>query len=741
MLKNILMWLVRGGLFFMPILSFGQWVGFTKSIDPGFAWTIPAQGNIVLGNELAQLIDNATASVDFCFYDIEFPAVVTSLINAQQRGITVRVITDNALYSNPEILELENAGIPVIDDAFGDLNSGGGEMHNKFAVMDQAIIWTGSYNVTIYGTYSNANNGLWLENVGLASAYTTEFNEMWGSTTTTPNPATARFHGAKTDNTTHQFYQNNNSWQLYFAPSDGLTSRIIQAINTADYEIYFSIFAFSTASIADAIHQKMLSNPDFVVKGVFEETYWNTSWSMSLPMRGDGENGWDPPADVYKDSVEADLGLKRLHHKYMIIDGQHPGSNPKVITGSMNWSDNGESLNDENLLIIDDPNIANAYVQEFVARLEEAGGTLEFIPQGLMIEPPVVDFRNVNYNESAQVPFTLKNLSAAGIQISLGNFTGPDNAITISDSYNGTLAAGDSTSLTAQFNPAYLGQHVALAPIYLDGESSPSRYLTLQGRGVSDQPTPVVINEFMSNPEAVYDNNGEWLELYNPTGPPVKLNDWRVIDLDGDYHHIEASETMVLPTYGFFVLGNNGDFATNGGVNLDYTWSGYNLANTDDEIILHNDLGETVDSVAYLAGWPLMSGRSTSLISSSADNSIAGNWFSASTVFGMGDKGTPGALNENEVGLASENRPVGFQLADPYPNPFNGSIILPVWMGQQTEIEIFNLRGQAVWRTRLTGDSEQSFITWSPQTLAGGLYFARIKSDESLKTFKITYLK
>jgi hypothetical protein len=46
-----------------------------------------------------------------------------------------------------------------------------------------------------------------------------------------------------------------------------------------------------------------------------------------------------------------------------------------VVTGSFNWSWSAEHVNDENLLAIHDGRLANHYLQEFMARYEEAGGT------------------------------------------------------------------------------------------------------------------------------------------------------------------------------------------------------------------------------------------------------------------------------------------------------------------------------------------------------------------------------
>ena len=76
-----------------------------------------------------------------------------------------------------------------------------------------------------------------------------------------------------------------------------------------------------------------------------------------------------------------------LHHKYGIIDASYPDSDPVVITGSHNWSSAAENDNDENTLIIQDPYIANQYMQEFKKRYNDAGGTGVFVvPSPLPVE-------------------------------------------------------------------------------------------------------------------------------------------------------------------------------------------------------------------------------------------------------------------------------------------------------------------------------------------------------------------
>ena len=57
--------------------------------------------------------------------------------------------------------------------------------------------------------------------------------------------------------------------------------------------------------------------------------------------------------------VRQDGNPYRLHHKVIIVD------NDTVITGSFNFSDNATQSNDENLVIIEDPDLAGMYIQEY----------------------------------------------------------------------------------------------------------------------------------------------------------------------------------------------------------------------------------------------------------------------------------------------------------------------------------------------------------------------------------------
>ena len=57
--------------------------------------------------------------------------------------------------------------------------------------------------------------------------------------------------------------------------------------------------------------------------------------------------------------VRLDGNKNKMHHKVIIVDEQ------VVITGSYNFSVNADRINDENLLVIHNRDIARQYLEEF----------------------------------------------------------------------------------------------------------------------------------------------------------------------------------------------------------------------------------------------------------------------------------------------------------------------------------------------------------------------------------------
>ena len=165
----------------------------------------------------------------------------------------------------------------------------------------------------------------------------------------------------------------------------------------------------------------------------------------------------------------------------------------------------------------------------------------------------------------------------------------------------------------------------------------------------------LVINEVLQNPCGEYSNGctindteGEWFEIYNATNIDVDLNGLMVTD-DGS-NSFMVSSSLIIPANGYLVFGNNADSATNGGVAIDFEYSGMTLGNGDDELILSN-AGGVIDEIAWdnSATFPDPNGATMSLdpaFMNATDNDTGANWCEATTTFGDGfDMGTPGTAN------------------------------------------------------------------------------------------------
>ena len=155
----------------------------------------------------------------------------------------------------------------------------------------------------------------------------------------------------------------------------------------------------------------------------------------------------------------------------------------------------------------------------------------------------------------------------------------------------------------------------------------------------------IVITEFLANPAAVTDANGEWLELYNDSPNTIDLAGWTLRDEGQDDHVIVGPLTIAPGAY--LVLARKADPLTNGGVIVDYNYSGFSLSNQDDEILLLDAQGLLVDRVAYTSAWKVSPGNSFALSSPSADNALLGSWCTVQTPWlnSAGDNGSPGEAN------------------------------------------------------------------------------------------------
>jgi len=166
----------------------------------------------------------------------------------------------------------------------------------------------------------------------------------------------------------------------------------------------------------------------------------------------------------------------------------------------------------------------------------------------------------------------------------------------------------------------------------------------------------LVITEIMANPKIVTDELGEWFEVYNASAKPYDLAGM-VVTGGGTEKFTVATPLTILPGQAK-VFGRNADSKVNGGVTVDYAYSGVSLVNTDDELAL--TFGNlVVDKVVYsnAGGFVIPNGASIQLDFDSylMDNAQSTYWCASKKPYGAGDFGTPGADNLECVEKTCDN--------------------------------------------------------------------------------------
>lgn len=121
------------------------------------------------------LLRNARKTADLCVFTISHDTLAREIVNARNRGVRVRLLTDNGKQndSGSKISSLRKQKISVKTDHSRH------HMHNKFGVVDSRIVFTGSFNWTYSATNFNQENLLVTTNYTLVKQYQEEFDKLW----------------------------------------------------------------------------------------------------------------------------------------------------------------------------------------------------------------------------------------------------------------------------------------------------------------------------------------------------------------------------------------------------------------------------------------------------------------------------------------------------------------------------------------------------------------------------------
>lgn len=140
--------------------------------------------------------------------------------------------------------------------------------------------------------------------------------------------------------------------EAIFSPGGGIESRIVEEIGAARKQIRVQMYIFTSKRIAEALCQA--AKRGVSVEVILDKSQEKATYGPWRTMRRDGVN-------VYFDSDH-----ETANSKIVLIDDR------VVITGSYNFTKAAEEKNAENVLIVHDRSVFQAYRENFENHLAHA---------------------------------------------------------------------------------------------------------------------------------------------------------------------------------------------------------------------------------------------------------------------------------------------------------------------------------------------------------------------------------
>ncbi len=116
---------------------------------------------------------NSSDKIDIAVYSITDVRIADAIIMAHNRGANVRIITDrlqaHSKYSC--VNKFRDVGIEIVTNVNNKIE------HNKFAIFDERIVVTGSYNCTINAARYNSENCIFMTHT--VPHFIHRFNQLW----------------------------------------------------------------------------------------------------------------------------------------------------------------------------------------------------------------------------------------------------------------------------------------------------------------------------------------------------------------------------------------------------------------------------------------------------------------------------------------------------------------------------------------------------------------------------------
>ena len=278
---------------------------------------------------LIQEINQANSTIDIALYGFgDIDKIYSALKEARKRGVKIRAVVDYSSKMDeiyPKTRDFINEFSAITDDS--EII-----MHNKFFIFDNKKVLTGSANISSSGIggYS-ANSVVIVNSKTIANRYKAEFEQMYNNKFSTLKD---KLKIVSDGNIT-----------AYFSPKDNIKDVILNNINSAKSEIYVSAFYLTQKDIINALIEAKNRNIQIFV--IQDAVGANNFKDRLLKLRKAGI------------SVIVENWGGKNHEKTIMLD------NKTLILGSANFSNAALSKNDENVVVIENKEIADFYKNYF----------------------------------------------------------------------------------------------------------------------------------------------------------------------------------------------------------------------------------------------------------------------------------------------------------------------------------------------------------------------------------------
>ena len=285
-------------------------------------------------NMILDDIRGAKKTIDLATYNYTDTKTAQALIDAVHRGVAVRVVIDEENAGKNVVNDLRDGGVKVI------VAESNGLMHAKYIIIDGKVVISGSANMTLSSFSSDNNFMIRMESEEAAAIFTDEFEEMYEDCLFGENsPRSKSASAVKLSDGTPVYVR--------FSPDDGIDDMIESLISAANESIYMLAYSFASRDIAERLEAADNDGLDVIVICEDGKAYTDGGGQCG-PL---SEAGLQVYVDGYPDTL--------MHEKVIILDDK------VVIAGSYNFTRSADKRNDEQVLVISNPEIADLFLGEF----------------------------------------------------------------------------------------------------------------------------------------------------------------------------------------------------------------------------------------------------------------------------------------------------------------------------------------------------------------------------------------